>query len=453
MSDATTHLLLPYILAAQAQKHVTHNEALRILDGLVQLSVLDRDLTAPPGSPADGDRYIVGSGATGDWAGWDLNVALWTDGAWLRLPPRTGWRAWVEDEGLLLVYDGAGWTGTTPTALQNLSLLGVNGTADTNNRLLVQSPGSLLNHEGAGHDLTINKADVSDSASVLFQNGFTAVAQLGALGNDDFTVKVGASFMTTLVADRATGAVSFPQHPKFSAFLNYGQTVTAGAWATIPFNNERHDDQTSFDTGSGRFTAPHAGYYLFGAKFTLENPGSSVPTEIKVGLSINGATPTEDRIVSTTAVAGFAVASGKVTGTTGVAVTTGASVTRNAVGRYTVTLDTAMPSADYVVLAMVAGAAGAYNDVKPTVESQTASGFIVNTLVGDNSSSADVPVDCDFFFAVVPGADFGNYNPSVAGTAFLKLAAGDMVEAQAFCVTHDGRIAADANYFWGVQVA
>jgi hypothetical protein len=114
MSDATTHLLLPYILAAQAQKHVTHNEALRILDGLVQLSVLDRDLTAPPGSPADGDRYIVGSGATGDWAGWDLNVALWTDGAWLRLPPRTGWRAWVEDEGLLLVYDGAGWIGTTP---------------------------------------------------------------------------------------------------------------------------------------------------------------------------------------------------------------------------------------------------------------------------------------------------------------------------------------------------
>jgi hypothetical protein len=44
MSDATTRLLLPYILAAQAQKHVTHNEALQILDGLVQLSVLDRDL-------------------------------------------------------------------------------------------------------------------------------------------------------------------------------------------------------------------------------------------------------------------------------------------------------------------------------------------------------------------------------------------------------------------------
>ena len=61
MSDTTTHLLLPYLLAAQAQKHVTHNEALRLLDGLVQLSVLDRDLTAPvrPTIPSDGDRYIV----------------------------------------------------------------------------------------------------------------------------------------------------------------------------------------------------------------------------------------------------------------------------------------------------------------------------------------------------------------------------------------------------------
>lgn len=66
------------------------------LDGLVQLSVLDRDLTAPPGSPADGDRYLVASDASRDWAGWDLNVAFWTDGAWLRLPPRTGWQTSVK---------------------------------------------------------------------------------------------------------------------------------------------------------------------------------------------------------------------------------------------------------------------------------------------------------------------------------------------------------------------
>ena len=106
MSDITTHLLLPYILASQAQKHVTHNEALRLLDAMVQLSVLDRDLTAPPASPADGDRYLVAASASGLWAGWDLNVAFWIDGVWQRLVPRPGWLAWVADEATLFAWDG-----------------------------------------------------------------------------------------------------------------------------------------------------------------------------------------------------------------------------------------------------------------------------------------------------------------------------------------------------------
>ena len=109
MPDTTTKLLLPYILAAQAQKHVTHNEALRLLDGLVQMSVPDRDLTAPPGSPLEGDRYIVASGATGPWSGWDNDIALFGDGIWFRLPKQIGWRAWVEDERTLVVWDGTQW--------------------------------------------------------------------------------------------------------------------------------------------------------------------------------------------------------------------------------------------------------------------------------------------------------------------------------------------------------
>ena len=109
MSDITTHLLLPYILAAQAQKHVTHNEALRLLDAVVQLSVLDRDLTAPPATPVDGDRYIVASGATGLWAGWDLNLTTWVDGVWMRLVPHPGWMAWIADEATFFVWNGSAW--------------------------------------------------------------------------------------------------------------------------------------------------------------------------------------------------------------------------------------------------------------------------------------------------------------------------------------------------------
>ena len=109
MSENTARLALPFIMAAQAQKHVTHNEALRLLDGIVQLSVLDKDLATPPGSPENGDAYIVPTGATGEWAGWDGDVAYRADGAWLRLVAGAGWLAWVQDEDALYVLASSGW--------------------------------------------------------------------------------------------------------------------------------------------------------------------------------------------------------------------------------------------------------------------------------------------------------------------------------------------------------
>jgi uncharacterized protein DUF2793 len=107
----TPNLTLPYLAAAQAQKHVTVNEALDALDGLVQLSVISASMVAPPGSPVEGDRYIVASGAAGAWAEWDASVAQFSGGAWLRLIPQTGWLAWNAASGQLLVWTGSAWTG------------------------------------------------------------------------------------------------------------------------------------------------------------------------------------------------------------------------------------------------------------------------------------------------------------------------------------------------------
>ena len=105
----TPSLALPYLAAAQAQKHVTVNEALDALDGLVQLSVISAGFMAPPGSPNEGDRYIVAGGATGAWAGWDASVAQFSGGAWHRLMPQTGWLAWDAGLGQLLVWTGSAW--------------------------------------------------------------------------------------------------------------------------------------------------------------------------------------------------------------------------------------------------------------------------------------------------------------------------------------------------------
>lgn len=108
MAD-TTLLGLPKLAANQSQKHVTHNEALKVLDGLVQLSVKSRTTTAPPGSPADSDRYLVPSGATGAWSGKTDQVAIYVDGAWAYHIPKTGWNCFVEGEGIVTYVSGIGW--------------------------------------------------------------------------------------------------------------------------------------------------------------------------------------------------------------------------------------------------------------------------------------------------------------------------------------------------------
>ncbi|MEL6364131.1 MAG: DUF2793 domain-containing protein [Pseudomonadota bacterium] len=110
MSETSPNLALPYIQPAQAQKHVTANESFRRLDALTQLAVLSRQIATPPGSPANGDRYIMPAGAAGDWSSAGVgDVAAWQDGGWLFYPPEEGWRADVADEARTVVYRSGGW--------------------------------------------------------------------------------------------------------------------------------------------------------------------------------------------------------------------------------------------------------------------------------------------------------------------------------------------------------
>lgn len=65
----TPHIALDLLEQAQAQKEVTVNEAFFRIDALLNSGVIDRDLSTPPVSPAEGDVYIVGASPTGTWSG------------------------------------------------------------------------------------------------------------------------------------------------------------------------------------------------------------------------------------------------------------------------------------------------------------------------------------------------------------------------------------------------
>lgn len=81
----TPDLGIPELAQAQATPEITHNEALVLIQALLN-GVIDKDLTSPPGSPTEGDAYIVGGSATGAWAGWDDHIAIYWGGSWRVVP-------------------------------------------------------------------------------------------------------------------------------------------------------------------------------------------------------------------------------------------------------------------------------------------------------------------------------------------------------------------------------
>lgn len=111
MSDQSTRLGLPFLAAAQAQKHVTVNESLLRLDALTQLSVLSATTSAQPASPSDGDIYMLPSGKTGaDWGAMANGaLAYYRDGVWEELTPQHGWRCFVEDANALYARLASSW--------------------------------------------------------------------------------------------------------------------------------------------------------------------------------------------------------------------------------------------------------------------------------------------------------------------------------------------------------
>ena len=205
MSDSTPRLALPLIQPAQAQKHVTHNEAITALDVAVQLTLEDIGATTPPANPALGQCWALGSSTVGLWQGQDGQLAAWVNGGWLFLTPAEGWQAWNRAGGDLVVYTGGAWV---PAAGNTVSTFGINATADDTNRLALASDAALFNHDGSDHRLTINKASTTDTASLIFQSGFSGRAELGLAGSDSFAFKVsadGSSFTTSFAVDPATG--------------------------------------------------------------------------------------------------------------------------------------------------------------------------------------------------------------------------------------------------------
>jgi hypothetical protein len=240
--SASANLALPFIEGGELLPDVTLNETLRLIDTLVQLAILDRDLNAPPGSPAEGQRWIVKASPspTGAWAGHGNHLAAWQDGGWVFCVPQVGWFGFVIDEGALIAWNGSAWVSALAmlSTLQNIALLGVGTTADTTNPLSAKLNNVLwvakTVAEGGDGNLRykLSKESAAKTLSLLFQNNFSGRAEIGLTGDDDFHFKVsadGSTWLDAIAIDRTTGKLSANQ-----GFAN--PTTTRGQIYAAPFD-------------------------------------------------------------------------------------------------------------------------------------------------------------------------------------------------------------------------
>jgi Protein of unknown function (DUF2793) len=185
----TPFLDLPLMAGSQAQKHVTHNEALDRLDMLIQTNVTANGLNTPPAAPLEGQNYIVGNAPTGLWIGQALKLASWRNGYWMFAAPRDGWQVFSTTDQSRLVFNAGQWQAPN----ERFDKLAVNTAAGGTDRLTVKAPASLFTHDGTDHRIKINKATATDTASILFQTAFSGRAEFGLTGDDSFKLKTSAN--------------------------------------------------------------------------------------------------------------------------------------------------------------------------------------------------------------------------------------------------------------------
>lgn len=232
-------------------------------------------MSAPPTNAVEGARHIVAGVGTNDWAGQGARIAIREGGVWVFETPLPGWQAYVEADGEIVVFDAVqGWQSLRHTDL-SVNELGINATPDSVNRFAVSAAASLLSHEGAGHQVKINKAAPGDTASLVFQTGFSGRAEMGTAGSDEFAIKVsadGTTWSTGLEFAPATGRASAPAGLNVTGPLG-GTAVT----------------QSGTDTTPGRVIRTEDGY-VRGTILGVVSQSAGVPTGavIEAGSTANG---------------------------------------------------------------------------------------------------------------------------------------------------------------------
>lgn len=197
----TPQLGMDELETGQGEPEVTINTAMRTLEATLQLTVLDKDLTTPPASPAATARYIVAAGATAEWAGQANRIAFLLNSVWEFLTPREGWLAHVDDENTHYKYNGTAWELFAGAA--SLTVYDISGTtsSEVNGVTEIQFDNALVEQIATG----VARVTPLGSGSGTADEGHgTRTTITSAAGVATMDHSLGADFMMTLGENIAT---------------------------------------------------------------------------------------------------------------------------------------------------------------------------------------------------------------------------------------------------------
>jgi hypothetical protein len=107
----TGRLFLPMLAVGQAQKEITHNEALAMIDALIS-AVIEGRQPAPPPSLTENDAgkcWLVAASASGFWLAKSDQIACWTGGSWRFNVPVSGMRIWNAATNSQMIWRNNAW--------------------------------------------------------------------------------------------------------------------------------------------------------------------------------------------------------------------------------------------------------------------------------------------------------------------------------------------------------
>lgn len=179
------------------QPQTIFNALQHTVDVFLAGGVKSRTTDAQPGSPAEGDCYIITATPSGAaWSGFTQNyIAAFYDGAWTQYAPPGRYATYVDDEGVMILWDGAVYNVTSVAdplqesdidTLAKLNAIVADATIASQAYVDAAIIG-LLDLQG-GYDAATNTPDLDTSPSGILKGYYYVVTAAGTFFTEDLEV-------------------------------------------------------------------------------------------------------------------------------------------------------------------------------------------------------------------------------------------------------------------------